>query len=503
MSYQILAAENFYEGHGISLTKITAEDISSPVYEPLFQWPPGFSLLFIPFYILFNKNYLPAAIAISLLSAIALIFFCRSILKILNIPHFLINLYTFITGFFIYYFYSKPCTDATAITFFVIGIYFTLLLLKTNKYYLKNSVCIIIALIICGTIKYLYMPVVFIIPLFLILKGFLAESPIIKKTGVISFLTLLFTFVLLLIFQKYTSDSLGYIKEVERGFFPENLLAAHPFLCASLVKPESMEVLFSPKPETAITIFHVFQLIHFLGILFLIIFTIKRLSVYRLKKNFPPDNFFYLFFFISLAINFLLIALSLWVSKEFVYTGRFWTYLEEPRYYGMINVLLHIGIFVIYQYSSLSKSYKLKLLFFFLIILLIPEIFRGAIFTVNRVLNFNKEIYGWQYEHKFQKFTAEMIKKLKTENLSTNIVLTGTSDWMTLRASLYVHLPIFEDPEKLNNLSLLKTNRPVLLLFIVREDQLGHFKPFLTLKTTRYLGNNNEFSFYANYIIPN
>lgn len=502
MTYQIIAAQNFYEGHGISSTIILPDDLSTSIYEPLIKWPPGFSVLFLPFYALLNENYIVAAITISILSAIALIFICRSTLKVLDTPVYLINLYTLLTGFSIYYFYNKPCTDATAITFFVTGLYFTLLLLKSNKDHLKKIVAIIVSLCICGSIKYLFIPVVFTIPLFLILKGVSDNNLIIKKAGIFSFLVSALAFGLLLAYQKHTSGSIAYIKVPERGFFPENLLAAHPFLLTSFLKPESIGILFKLQPGTTNSIFRIFQSIHFLLFLFLIIYTIKALIKNKFKRISQSGNFIYLSVIITLTISLLLAFLSLRVAKEPVEDGIFWTYVEEPRYYGLINVLLQMGVFVIYQYYRLKKSRLLKFIFYFSLILMMPEMFRGIIFVSRRVQYFNKEEYGWQQEYKFQKYTANIIKNEQVKQPIKNIVLIGSSDWMTLRASLYCGVPIFEDVNKINNLSTVNTSKPVLMLVILREIHLPAFKPFLSLKETRYIGSNSGFSFYINYLKP-
>ncbi|MEK6529215.1 MAG: hypothetical protein AABZ36_10090 [Nitrospirota bacterium] len=72
--YQVMAMQNFVDGHGISIGKVMPADLSTVIYEPLTNWPPGYSLLLSPFYVLFNNNYIAACIAIEILAAVVLIF---------------------------------------------------------------------------------------------------------------------------------------------------------------------------------------------------------------------------------------------------------------------------------------------------------------------------------------------------------------------------------------------------------------------------------------------
>lgn len=79
MSYQILGAQHLLNGNGLSQALINSSDLSQTHFIPLNQWPPGFSLLFILFYLLMGKNYILAAITISIVFSIILIFICRAI----------------------------------------------------------------------------------------------------------------------------------------------------------------------------------------------------------------------------------------------------------------------------------------------------------------------------------------------------------------------------------------------------------------------------------------
>ncbi|HRG93236.1 MAG TPA: hypothetical protein PLZ10_09820, partial [Chitinophagaceae bacterium] len=111
-SFQVIATQHFTNGHGISTAVSRISDLGSPVYIPLVNWPPGYSFLLAPFYLLCGKEYLPACMILEMLSAISIILLCRKILWQLGSPVAVINLFTLLTTFFIYYFYYTGSTDS-------------------------------------------------------------------------------------------------------------------------------------------------------------------------------------------------------------------------------------------------------------------------------------------------------------------------------------------------------------------------------------------------------
>ncbi|HWR32103.1 MAG TPA: hypothetical protein VN451_01145, partial [Chitinophagaceae bacterium] len=120
--YQVLAMQNFVDGHGISISHVQPADLSTIVYQPLINWPPGYSLLLSPFYVLFNHNAIAAGLIFEILAATMLIFTCRKILQLFETPLYLINLFTLLTGFFIYPFYFICSSDSGTITIFAVAI---------------------------------------------------------------------------------------------------------------------------------------------------------------------------------------------------------------------------------------------------------------------------------------------------------------------------------------------------------------------------------------------
>jgi FlaA1/EpsC-like NDP-sugar epimerase len=209
-------------------------------------------------------------------------------------------------------------------------------------------------------------------------------------------------------------------------------------------------------------------------------------------------DFLYLLFFISLSITILLIVLSLRVAKE----NNVWTYIEEPRYFGLSVVLLQLAAFIAWQNYYKKQSRILKYVFYTVVLLLLTEMIHGVYFNAKRLINYNKEVYGWQHDFRFQQFAQEIIQKEQQKKPIENIVLACSSPYMNNRISLYSHIPVLKEIDKINNLSSLNTKTSVLLLVVLREDALKDFAPFLSLKEKEDAGHFAGFYFYTVYVEP-
>lgn len=499
-SYQVLATQNFVHGHGISLAYVNPTDLSRIIYQPLINWPPGYSLLLSPLYLLFEPNYIAAGLALDFIAATTLIFTSRAILRLFEIPVYLINIFSLVVGFYIYYFYFNPCSDAIAVSLFVIALYYTLLFLKTGTHWLRQTIIISCILTACAFTKYLYMPVVFIIPVVLTAKGFVSSNPKIRKAGLLSFFILLTSISALLFYQKIISGSATYISQPERGFFPQHVLDSFPFIPISFVKADTMTMLILQHLNVNKIIFHIYQFVHLFLFLFSIYLITRSFIKGRFRKLSLTEDYFYFLFFIAFSVTLLLVFLSVRVAKEEIFPGLFWTYVEEPRYYGLPSFLIHIGVFVFYAWIKERNAKRYKYVFCFFILLFVPEVFRGLVFDFNRIRFFGKETYSWQYEDRFQRYADGLLKR-ELKNQHVPVVLTGTSYYMNNRISLYSHVPILEKLGAINDLSSLHTKHPILLLVAMEKKFIPAFQTFLS-SNPKLVGQFNEFYFYIVYVQP-
>lgn len=119
-------------------------------------------------------------------------------------------------------------------------------------------------------------------------------------------------------------------------------------------------------------VFYYFQWGHLLFIFFVLICMLRMFYRRGYKKITVTDSFFYLAFFISLSVTLVLGVLSVTVGKVEETPGNFWTFIQEPRYYGLVNVLIHLAVFIFYHYQ-LKSSRILKYAFYFFFYCFCPK----------------------------------------------------------------------------------------------------------------------------------
>jgi len=500
-SYQVIGTQSLLNGHGVSIPNVVATNLSAPIYTPLINWPPGYSFLLAPFYALFKGDYIAAGITLDILSSITLIFVCRSILKILDISLYIRNLFTILTGFFIYYFYFNPCSDAIAITFFLLALYFALALIKSKKNQLLHTVLLTFFLFAVGTLKYLFIPAIFVIPVFLFFKALSDADKQLKKVALSSFLVIAVLLSTLLLYQKTVSGSATYISAGGRGFFPENLLSTYPAIPASFIQPNTIHVLSASNEKTSV-LFKVYQVINIVLLLLTVIVFCKQFIKHRFSNLTVLQSLFYLTFLLSFAVIGLLIVLSLVVEKEQIFSWRLWTYVEDGRYYGLPNVLIHLSLFAFYKYYTSVYKKNLRNLFYLFLLLLVPEMLRGIYFDINRIKSYKKEEYSWQFEKRFQDYADSIIQSEKKIIPDAKVVITGTSYYFNHRIIINSQAAPLNELAAINEFPLLNSKTPVILLTILQKDSVANYQPFVSKKEVKQVGSFGDLNFFITTVVP-
>ena len=130
-------------------------------------------------------------------------------------------------------------------------------MVRSQEKWTRDLFGITVCLLACGLIKYLYIPVVMILPIMLWIRGWTNKNFLLKKAGIYSGLFVLLGVLAMLGFQEYSGGSPVYIYEPERGFFPGNLLSFHPFTITSFIDTNTIINLTGMDPM------HLFRIIHF------------------------------------------------------------------------------------------------------------------------------------------------------------------------------------------------------------------------------------------------
>lgn len=499
MTFQILAAQNLYDGDGLTISKVSESDLGKIMCRPLIEWPPGFSLIFIPFYFVCGEDYLLAAISLSIVFSSILIYSTYTLLRALNAPDFYISLWLIFTSFHLYYFYLKPCTDAVAISCLMLSTSLVFCSIKEKSAPTSRTLFIALLLLLSASVKYMYVPLIFAFPLLYFYVGFKEKEKSPMNQGLILFITISFSLFLFIMVQQYNTGTVGYIKEETRGLFFDNLRAFHPFFLTSFVKPESIFIFFRGN----LNLNNLYILFKCLQIIFLLAIVGAIIKYKKPFFYFPPLQYLpTLFFFITIILSGLLFSLSFFVGPEAVDNNQHWTYVEEPRYFGLIQVLTQL-LFLILTSKQIFTGHKwFKVVKIIGLIFLSLEMFRGAFFTFNRINGIGKEQYGWQTEAQFQKCVDSTIASVRLNQKNVNTILVGSSDWMTLRVALKSHLPVLDSLSVLKYPALIKSSQQVNMIALIRDDHKMFFQEFVRLPETIQLNDCYGFTVYSILIKP-
>lgn len=494
-SYQLLATENFLHGHGLSLAYISNHDLSAIQYQTLINWPPGYSLLIAPLFVLTGHNYVLSGILLDFLFAAILIYFTRKILHLYYTPLYLINIYTLFSSFFIYYFYFIASSDSATISIFCVGLYYLLQQVHADFTRMKYTFITGICFSVCALIKYLFIPIVLVMPIIYLAKSHATKNVFYKKCAIILWAFLLITIAGVLLFQKWNAGTSLYISSTGRGFFPKHLLETYPFLLAGFLRPETISEIL---PKNLFRHSYIsMQIANVLVFLFII-----RYSYLQFRNfNIPGHPLFIAFLLISTTTLGLLSLLSLTVSKEEILPGWLWTYVEEARYYGLVVVLLHLLAFAHFSFLwKKTSGVKKNLYSLFFILMLVPEFSRGIYFTSNRIKLFTKEEYSWQYEDRFQKFAESIIQKIRKQRPKEKIVVAGSSYYFNHRIALYSHIPILNSFSDKRPIEAINSKTKTTLLLVLEQKDIAKYQSIFNKHESLFFGKFDNFYFYSVYV---
>jgi hypothetical protein len=289
--------------------------------------------------------------------------------------------------------------------------------------------------------------------------------------------------------------SATYISQPERDFFPEHLLNAYPFIPASFIKPETITEIF---PAGMQWVNNTWLIIHLLLAILLTVLMIRDFRSRQSNTVKLSSLLYSVTWLVSLCISFMLAFLSIRVAKEEILPGWFWTYIEEPRYYGLAIILIQLCVFVFASGSFLQGEKRRIWVSLILLLMFIPEIARGTYFTINRVVKFNTEEYSWQYEDRFQKYADRILSSFKRPGESA--VVTGSSYYMNHRVNLYSKVPILDSSLAVNDLSSLRTSQSLVLLVILQQKDLDSYRKFISSAGNYEAGRFEDYHFYVVHV---
>jgi hypothetical protein len=113
-----------------------------------------------------------------------------------------------------------------------------------------------------------------------------------------------------------------------------------------------------------------------------------------------------------------------------------------------------------------------------------------------------REEYSWQFDLRFQDAADSIISDLRVQEPGKNIVVCSSIPFISNRVHISSGAPILYNSGELNHPQNLRSAKPVIVLVILFKKDLPGYKDFLSYRGKKYLGDVEQYEFYALPIVP-
>lgn len=352
-----IAADNLVAGKGLAYPRTFLIDLSAIYYDPMRYWPPLTAILVAGVKAITN-SVVATDLTLMFTGMIAVMFIIKKIIAALDMN----PLYQAIAWLTLATnpepFRSIGISDLYGCLFGLGSVLLCIRYFQSNDQNKKIPILASLIFFLPAAFRYQYYPVIFVFPLCMMMAAKVLKNPSLLRKAVFSFFMVgLFLGLQLLILSSYT-NSIVYAND-PKGFFPSNLAFMYPLFIKTVLNSSY----FQNKLEAN---FNWFNLAFLITNLLLFIIVYSWFSAYFLNVCRKIRNKFYnvkerkavllqfLFFIVSTAVIFTLIAASLIYSSR---SGTFggWTYVGEARYY-MIPALLFVLMLLKILQQNLNRS---------------------------------------------------------------------------------------------------------------------------------------------------
>jgi len=496
--FQAMAGKNLSEGHGFTLEQVHANNLSKNYYEPFIGWPPGYSVLVAIIYSLV-KDLNVSCFIIDVICIILFFILLRTLLRQLEFPEYLINLLVLFNGstITIYIIQSTP-TDFLAFLLIVYNCYLSIALFRQKKPRLQGMLLLVFN-ILPAWFRYMYIPVTFIIPGFLLWNGWFKKDRKLLLHGVYAMGLAIISVIVLLGFRA-PFEPVEYIAISEKGIFWGNLLQITPALFTAFMDGNFFTVQLSqltgvPYKKWAI-IFQRAHLIPFLLLLMLLFYS-------SFKKRFLAADSWQVFRMIgvlmALTIFFVLAFLSLTHNMNYPPPrDLIWTYVSADRYYIFIEfffVLVAVKWLFMNDITASGLKNLARVLFLFLFAV---GIVHGTYFTFKNFSSEKKNFADKTSENAVVHYIENTIRENKKKNI--DVVVTGHTS-MANMSILMGGKGLFESSEL--NTKTISADKPTKLVLVIQNAQFPFYSQFFRKEGQKLETKINEFYLYSYYIKPN
>jgi hypothetical protein len=495
--FQAMAGKNFAEGHGLTIKQVHVNDLSKEYYEQLQGWPPGYSIVAGLIYLLVH-DVDTACIIIDVILIVLFFTALKKLLKQLDFPAYLVNLLLLFkaasmpfslttstpTDFLTFVLYLYLCS-------FVIGLFQGA---RTNF----NKTALAVINILPAWFKYMYLPVTFVIPLFIIWNGWKQKDRQLYRYGVITCILAVLGTAALLAIQLPYSKPADYVAVSEKGIFLSNIGRLYPFYISAFVTLDFYLVqlsMFTKYSYVAwLTVLKWMNLVLFLP-------TLAWFLWYAFKKKWLTTSGWNTFILAggSLCLTLLsgLVGMAVTHNKNFAPPRLLvWTYLDEERYLMLPEFFVFV-ITVRLLFLQHVMAYRLKrwLQGAFVLIVAI-ETGHCAYFLVKN-FTFDQRHFAVATS---QKRMLDYIQHLVQQNKQKGVNVVVTNSTLANRSVLMGGKGLVEVSEL--NRPQIHASQPTMLVAVMNDYEFAYYKPFLSKPGVRLINTMNNRYVYACWVMP-
>ncbi|MBO9562170.1 MAG: hypothetical protein J7621_05320 [Niastella sp.] len=498
---QVSMTHNFLQGHGLTLTSSTIEDLGKMLYLPHNGWPPGYNLflsLFLPFV---GDNYMLACFLVDCLSVVLFFGYCRKLLLLIKFPVWLTNLFLLFQGFFIVS--NAGSTDHLSLTFLTASLYYLVKSIGSDTISWKTITPLLFFLLLACFTRYQNIPVAVCLAATLIATGLLQNKVSWSHSGVILLSCIMLFYGGFLLYQRFHMGSAYYLLPVKRGIYPGNLALMHPFVVSGFINLHfyavQLGIIFNNEYHTWITA------ARWVGLPAIVLLT-AALTYYAIRRKGKIDNSFTGFFIFGYIIYIstigLLVYLALTHDKNIGPPLFTWTYVMDERYYifpvFFTNICSWWYCFVRIPKNN-TRWARWPILLFTL--LTTVEVAHGIYYVVKKCSKGVTPLQDVPYKEPAEAFVIRFIKETQQRDPNRQVVITAFSKRHAFSAGLYGASGLF-NPMELNNRLPRSSSNPAVLLLMIHKNELFLLEPFLRQPGVKLLATIKDYSAFTYYVEP-
>jgi hypothetical protein len=499
-AFQVATALNLAKGHGYTMPETSLPFLNIVEYRWVVEWPPLYSVLLVPFLWISGMDQV---VSIMLLESIGLVLFLVGIVKLLRSVGFPLHVVLIILLFqssvdiFLY------ATDFPAATCVIWAMYF--FCKADSEKMLRNLYLSSILLIAAIYFRFMYAPLLGIIPLYLLVwSGQEKNLRLLKHAGWIMLISVLLGsagFVA----NKLIAGEVSYLYAIPPGFNLLRILTMAPIFWHAFAHVLFVTVQLSTLLHVEYTVvfnFFVISSLVFLLVLtgFMIRFIIKMKKITRLEGY---DRFI---LFGSVASALIVLSLS-WLSVTLDYSaihlpGDNWTFVNEHRYF----IFPVFFILVVVTESIFSNRLKWRTW----------VIFVGKVLIISAL--FIKLSHTLWILHKFERMPSAREIKMPPESYMRRCILKSlnnaaqkngfdmvalTADYGIAYYCLENNIKIFRKIFQLDGNTSIIVNQPTIFVIAVEENETDRLYAFMKrYGFVKLIDVENRRSYYFTVLKP-